>query len=426
MFSSLSYYGGFLARLLEYQGKCLIKPYGINVPRGFVASTVEEAIDVSRKVEYPVIVKAQVHVTGRFKAGGIKVALNDKEAEEAAKYLLGASIKGFRVDKILVEEKLNIKHEFYIGVVINDSYRVRAQTLIFSVEGGVDIEEIASRNPEKVVSIVIDPLSGIDIKHIKEKLLSLQVNDSLADAISNIAFKLFKFSKDYDATVAEINPLVLTRSGELVAADCRVTIDDNSLYRHPDIKAPRDIGRDFTEIEKRIWSFEEKDPRGTGYFIQLVQDTRGCVGFHGLGGGGAMLAADALIKKGVKIANYADTSGDPPASKVYRVIKTILAQPGIIGYVLMGAGLASQEQWHHGHAIVKALNEMLKDKPGFPVVILIAGNKEVETHEIIRKGLKNLPIRVEIYGRDYIYETDFITDRVKELVNTYLKEVNNS
>jgi succinyl-CoA synthetase beta subunit len=228
------------------------------------------------------------------------------------------------------------------------------------------------------------------------------------------------YLKDYDATVAEINPLVLTRSGELVAADCRVTIDDNSLYRHPDVKAPRDIGREFTEIEKRIWSFEEKDPRGTGYFIQLVQDTRGCVGFHGIGGGGAMLAADALLKRNVKIANYADTSGDPPASKVYRVVKTILSQPGIVGYVLIGSTLASQEQWHHAHAIVKALNEMLKDKPGFPVVILLAGNKEAEAHEIIRRGLKNLPVRMEIYGRDYIYETDFIADRVKELVNSYL------
>lgn len=409
-----------MARLLEYQGKCLLKLYGLKVPNGFIASTLEEVCEVSRKVSYPAMVKAQVHATGRLKAGGIKTASNTMEVEDAARSLLGSSIRGFKVDKVLIEEKLDIMHEFYLGIIVNDSYRVRAQTLIFSVEGGVDIEEVASRSPEKIRSVAINPLSGFDVEDFKRELSTLQISSSIANMISDAAYRLFKLSKDYDATVAEINPLVLTRSGELVAADCRVTIDDNSLYRHPDVKAPRDIGRDFTEIEKRIWSFEEKDPRGTGYFIQLVQDTRGCVGFHGIGGGGAMLAADALLKRNVKIANYADTSGDPPASKVYRVVKTILSQPGIVGYVLIGSTLASQEQWHHAHAIVKALNEMLKDKPGFPVVILLAGNKEAEAHEIIRRGLKNLPVRMEIYGRDYIYETDFIADRVKELVNSYL------
>jgi len=147
----------------------------------------------------------------------------------------------------------------------------------------------------------------------------------------------------------------------------------------------------------------------------------GYVGFHGIGGGGAMLGASALIARGLKIANYADTSGDPPASKVYRVIKAILSQP-IDGYILMGACLANQEQWHHAHGIVKILKEELEDRPGFPVLLLIAGNKERETHEILRNGLKDLPIRWEIYGRDYIYQTEFIADRFKVLLDEYLQE----
>ncbi|MEM2305811.1 MAG: ATP-grasp domain-containing protein, partial [Candidatus Methanomethylicia archaeon] len=365
-----------MARLLEYQGKHLLKMYGVKIPNGFVASTFEEASEISRKVKYPAMVKAQIHITGRFKAGGIKIASSSLEVEEAARSLLESRIMGFKINKILIEEKLNVKHEFYLGIIINDSYRVRAQTLIFSIEGGIDIEEVASRSPERIRSIIINPLNGFDINNVKKELSTLQLSSNIVNMICDTAYKLFKLSKDYDVTIAEINPLILTSNDELIAADCRITIDDNSIHRHPEIKAPRDIGREFTEIERRIWNLEEKDPRGTGYFIQLTQDTKGCVGFHGLGGGGAMLAADALLERGIKIANYADTSGDPPASKVYRVIKTILSQPGIIGYVLMGAGLASQEQWHHGHAIVKALNEMLKDKPGFPVVILLAGNKE--------------------------------------------------
>ena len=134
-----------------------------------------------------------------------------------------------------------------------------------------------------------------------------------------------------------------------------------------------------------------------------------------------MLGASALIARGLRIANYADTSGDPVASKIYRVIKCIFSQP-IDGYVLMGSCLANQEQWHHAHAIVKALKEEAKTKPGFPVVLLLAGNKEKETHETLRNGLKDLPLRWELHGRDRIYDTDFIADRVQELVAAYQKE----
>ena len=134
-----------------------------------------------------------------------------------------------------------------------------------------------------------------------------------------------------------------------------------------------------------------------------------------------MLGASAFVARGFKIANYADTSGDPPASKIYSVIRCILEQP-VDGYVLMGACLANQELWHHSHALVKAFKEEAKKRPGFPVIMLIGGNKEKETHEIIRDGFKNLPLRWEIYGREYIYNTDFIANRVEALVKEYQEE----
>jgi succinyl-CoA synthetase beta subunit len=185
--------------------------------------------------------------------------------------------------------------------------------------------------------------------------------------------------------------------------------------------------REPTELEMLAWAIEESDYRGTGYFTQMVpviKQEDGYVGFHGIGGGGAMLGASALITRGVKIADYADTSGDPPASKVYKVIKTIFSQP-INGYVMMGSCLANQEQWHHGHAIVKALQEELKDRPGFPVLLLVAGNKEKRTHEIIKEGLKDVPARWELYGREYIYQTNFIADRFKEMLAEYMKNKKN-
>jgi succinyl-CoA synthetase beta subunit len=137
-----------------------------------------------------------------------------------------------------------------------------------------------------------------------------------------------------------------------------------------------------------------------------------------------MLGAAALISRGMKIANYADTSGDPPASKVYKVIKAIFSQP-ISAYVLTGACLANQEQWYHAFAIVKALKEELKNRHGFPVVILLAGNKEAETMEILKKGLKDLDVRIEFYGRDYIYNSDYIGQRAEKLIAAYLEEKKN-
>jgi succinyl-CoA synthetase beta subunit len=152
----------------------------------------------------------------------------------------------------------------------------------------------------------------------------------------------------------------------------------------------------------------------------MVNDIKeeGYLGFQGVGGGGAMLGASALIERGYKLANYADTSGDPTASKIYRVMKCVFSQP-IDGYVLMGSCLANQEQWHHGHAIVKALKEVAVERPGFPCVLLIAGNKEEETFKIIEDGLKGVNIRYELYGRKYIYDTDHMADRVEALIKEY-------
>jgi len=411
-----------MARIYEYQGKQLLKSVGVPIPRGEVVSTPREAKKVAREIGRAVAIKSQVWATGRFKAGGIQFAETPDEAERVTEKLLGSKIKDLSVEKVLVEERLDVDKEFYIGVIVDNSYKVKAPVLVFCTEGGVDVEEVASRNPERVAKMVVDYLKGVEISDARSLLSKVNLD---SDEISRAVCGLYETFKRYDARIAEINPLVLTKNGRIYAADCRITLDDNSIFRHPEfgIKVPRDMEREPTELEELAWMIEEGDFRGTGYFAQMVPtiEEEGYIGFHGIGGGGAMLGASALINRGLKIADYADTSGDPPASKVYRVIKAILSQP-IDGYILMGACLANQEQWHHAHGIVKILKEELKDRPGFPVLLLIAGNKERETHEIIKQGLKDLPIRWELYGRDYIYQTDFIADRFKELLDEYLKE----
>jgi len=411
-------------KLYEYQGKKLLKAQGIPVPESDVASTPQEACAIAAKLSRPVAIKSQIGVTGRFKAGGIKFADNINEVERVATELLGKTIKGFKVNKVLVEEKLSVDKEFYLSVIVDDSYKVKKPVIMFSTEGGVEIEEIAAKFPEKIVSINVDLLKKLVVKDVKKLLSKLKIPAHLLESLSQIIYRAYQVFRKYDARSLEINPLVLTKDEKVYAADCRIVIDEASVFKHPElgILYPRDIGRVPTELEQIAWKVEEKDYRGIGYFIQMAKNFKpgeGYIGFQGIGGGGAMLGADALMRHGLKLANYADTSGNPPASKVYRVVKLIFSQPNIDGYVLMGPVIANQEQWHHAHALVKVLREELKNRPKFPVVLLIAGNKEVESEEILREGLKGLPAQIEVYGRDYVYNTDYIAERMKKLIYEY-------
>lgn len=415
-----------MPKLLEYQGKSLLRKQGMLVPEGDVATTPGEVRKIAEKLSKPVVIKSQIEATGRSKAGGIKFADNADEAEKIASELLGKEIKGLKVEKVLVEEKLAIDREFYAGLIVNDSYKVKGPVLMFSTQGGVDIEEVAAKSPEKVVSMNVDILDGLAVNDARELVSKLNVAAPLVDLLSQVVYGLYEVAKNCSARSAEINPLVLTKDGKIYPADCRVVIDEASVFMYPEleIEYPREIGRAPTELERLAWKVEEKDYRGIGYFVQMAKDFNpgeGYVGFHGIGGGGAMLGADALMRHGLKLANYADTSGNPTASKVYRIVKLIFSQPNIDGYILMGPVVANQEQWHHAHALVRALREELKNRPNFPVIILIAGNKEAESLEILSEGLKGLPARIEIYGRDYVYNVDYIADRMKKLVEEYRK-----
>jgi succinyl-CoA synthetase beta subunit len=416
-----------LARIFEYQGKALLKKAGVKVPEGDVAASPEEAREIAQRIGKPVAIKAQVWTTGRMKAGGVQFAGDPEEAWQKAKAIMGMKIKGLTVKKVLVEERLSLAQEYYAGIVINPAMEVKAPVLIFCTEGGTGVEEVAVRNPERVLRLTLDPLKDLEPSALETLLEKMGIPEKLGGKIQQAMMGLYRVFKEQDASSAEMNPFVLTKEGEIFAADCHINLDDGSVFRHPEfgIKVPRDMDREPTELEQLAWDhIEEGDYRGTGYFAQMLTEfEKGqiYIGFHGIGGGGAMLGAAALIQRGMKIANYADTSGDPPASKVYKVIKAIFSQP-ISAYVLTGACLANQEQWYHAFALVKALREELQGRTGFPVIILLAGNKESESIEIIRNGLKDLDIRLEIYGRDYIYNSDYIGERAEKLIAEYLAD----
>lgn len=412
-----------MARLHEYQGKDLLREMGVRIPRGGVARTPQEAQHIAAQLDGPVAIKAQIWATGRFKAGGIQFASDAGEAERVASELLGAHIKGFDVEAVLVEERLEITRELYAGIIVDDSHRVRAPVLLLSTEGGIDIEEVARDSPQRIARLTVDVRRGVRTYDAYNLALSLGLSGQVLSEVGRAICGLYSAFRRYDARSAEINPLVLLADGKVCAADCRISIDDASVMRHPElgISFPRESDRPPTVLERLGWQIEADDYRGVSFFAQMVPEdqAQGCIGYHAISGGAALLAADALTRHGLKLANFAETSGNPPASKVYRCAKIILSQPGIEGYCLIGAVIANQDQRHHARGLVKAFKEDLASRPGFPAVVLLAGNKEEEALRILEEGLGDLPLQLELYGREHIHRLDMIAERMKALLQEY-------
>jgi succinyl-CoA synthetase beta subunit len=404
-----------VSRLYEFQGKKLLREAGIRVPEGEVVSTPEEAREVAERLGRPVVLKIQVWVTGRAGLGGIDFAESPREAEEKARKLLGKRIKNYVVEKILVEEKLTIRSEYFAGLVVDDAQK--CPLMIFSSVGGSGIEEIAQKHPEKVAHVPVDILKGLRDYEARNLLRRTGISGKLLLKISGILTKLYKVARQYDARSAEINPMVLTEDGEVYAADCHIAIDDYAVFRHPElgIEVAREFDRPPSELEKIAYHVEEKDHRGTFYFLQMTDEVPKedrYIGFNGAGGGGSMMSMDAVLNLGFQLANYCDTSGNPSASKVYRAAKIILSQPNIKGYFASGSGVASQEQYHSARGLVKAFYEEKLDVPG---VIRLGGNYEEKAIEILATYLKDIPSEVEGYGRDD--SPEFCARRMKELID---------
>jgi len=403
-----------VARLYEYQSKKLLKEGGIRIPKGGVASTPEEALMISQEIGQPVILKIQVWITGRAGVGGIQFAETPQEAEKIARQMLGMKVKNFTVEKILVEEKLKIKTEYFAGLVIDDAKK--SPLLIFSSVGGTGIEEIAKSHPEKISQASVDVLNGLKEYQARNLIRKAGFSGRLLVQLADVLTRLYRVAQSYDARSAEINPLVLTEDNLVYAADCHLVIDDYAVFRHPalGIEIAREFDRPPTDLEKIAYRAEEGDYRGTFYFFQMTEQItkqENYIGFHGAGGGGSMMSMDAVLDKGFKLANYCDTSGNPSASKVYRAAKIILSQPHLLGYFASGSGVASQEQFHSARGMVKAFNEEKMEIPG---VIRLGGNYEEKAIEILQSYLKDIPAKVEGYGRDD--SPEFCAQRLEELI----------
>ena len=382
-----------------------------------MARTPAEAVSIASELNSPVVIKMQAWTTGRAELGGIKFADTPEEAGDMASEILGMQVKNFTVDSVLVEKKLNIEQEFYAGIIIDD--KSGKPMMIFSSVGGTGIEEIAEEHPDKVARLSVDVRDGLRDYQARELLRRTGITGKLQMKIASLLVKLFNLAKEYETRAAEINPLVVTEDGILMAADCRITVDDSAVFRHPElgIEIARELDRPPSELDKIAWNVEKDDYRGTFYFIQMAQGfskEENYVGFHGAGGGGSMMSMDALNNKGFKIANFVDTSGNPPASKVYRAAKIILSQDNIVGYFGSGSGVASQEQFHSARGLVKAFRE---ENLSIPAVIRLGGNQEDRAVKILTEYTKDLPAPVEGYKKND--SADYCAERMKSLIESF-------
>lgn len=386
-----------MARLHEYQGKALLKQHGIAVPRGEIVRSADEARQAAARIDKPVILKVQAWITGRKAKGGVLVARTPDEAAAHAGNLLGMKFGNFPVTEILVEEMLNIRDEVFVSISVDDA--AQAPIMLLDCAGGSGIENRAA----SVARLEITAGGAVDAAAVRKVVSGSRINRSLHDPVTGAVVKLAQLARQYEARSLEINPLVTTGDGEIAAADCRMTIDDYAVFRHPElgIEIARELDHPPTKLEQIAYKVEEADHRGTFYFAQLPtegqQDSRQLIGFHGAGGGGSMMSMDAATSAGFMLANFCDTSGNPSAAKVYRAARIILAQPDLVGYFGSGSGVASQEQYHSAYGLAKAFIELKLD---IPAVIRLGGNSEDRAVEILQATAKLISAPIEGYKKD--------------------------
>lgn len=347
-------------KLHEYQSKLIFAKYGIPIPKGRVAATADEAGAIAEELGSRVVIKAQVLVGGRGKAGGIRLARTPEEAKEVATQILAMEIKGLPVRKVLVDEASSIEQEIYLGIT-NDRAE-RKPVMMASAAGGVDIEEVARTTPEKIIKVHIDPLLGLRDYQTRDLAAGIDLPRDHWRVFGQIAHGLWRAYTDNDATLAEINPLVITTDNKLIALDGKIVLDDNALFRHPDLAELRDLdAEEKSEIEARKYGLS---------FIKLD----GTIGCMVNGAGLAMTTMDIIKLFGGEPANFLDIGGGASSDKVAAALRIILTDPNVRAVLLnVFGGITRCDEVARG--ILDALEEV---KPTVPMVVRLVGTNAAE------------------------------------------------
>ena len=349
----------------EYQAAEILAKHGIPVNPGKVATTPEEARTIAAELGGVVVVKAQVHTGGRGKAGGVKVVKNRDEAFDAAKAILGMDIKGHRVNKVLVAAGADIKKEVYVSAVMNRP--ARKIMIMASAEGGVEIEQVAEENPDAIITRDADPLVGLRGFQAKEVAFDLDLDPSLVTGFASIAEKLYEIFMEEDATLVEINPLIIDGNGKWQALDAKMSFDDNAMYRQPAIEHMRDMAEENPT---------EMDAKSSGISFVKLDGTIGCIVN---GAGLSMATLDAVQLAGGSPANFLDVGGGANEEQVTKAFNLVLADPNVKAILINIFGGITR-----GDVVARGILAALKNVGvTVPLVVRLSGTNAEEGKQLL-------------------------------------------
>ncbi len=359
-----------MMRLHEYQAKGVFADAGIPVPDSRLASSVDEVVAAVEEIGFPAAIKAQVHVGGRGKAGGIKIATSEEETREYADEILGMDLKGYTVDRVLVEAGVDFEDELYLGVTM-DRGEGRPVAMV-SEKGGVNIEEVAAEEPDAIAREHVDPAFGMHPYQARKAVYDAGIDRDIARQVSSILTTLYDLWEDKDASDAEINPLMVTSDREVIAADAVLNVDDDALFRHPDLAEMEDeAAGDELEAKANEYGFD---------YVRLS----GNVGIIGNGAGLVMTTLDLVDYYGGEPANFLDIGGGAKAERVTNALDMVFSDPNVDSVVFNIFGGITR-----GDEVAKGINEALEafDEIPKPVVVRLAGTNAKEGMEILNTEL---------------------------------------
>lgn len=362
-------------KIHEYQAKSLFRAYSIPVPDGFMAEDTKSAMDAVEKLGFPCVIKAQVHAGGRGKAGGVKLAENKNEAENHINSILGMNLvskqtgpEGQLVRKILIEQGLTIVNELYLAIIIDREKEM--PVIIASTEGGMEIEEVAEKSPELIHKAYVHPVTGMSAFHARELSFRLGLNKTQQKDFTKLLFNLYKLFIEKDGSLVEINPLIITDTDEVIALDGKINVDDNGIYRNPDVAEMRDIyEEDPLEVEASKFDLN---------YIKLD----GNIGCMVNGAGLAMATMDIIKFYGGEPANFLDVGGGTSEERVKEAFNILLSDPNVKAvFVNIFGGIVRTDLVANG--IVNALRGI---EFKIPIVIRLVGTNEEEGRKIIEES----------------------------------------
>ncbi len=357
-------------KLFEYEAKNILKRYGITIPKGKVARNPSEAACVAKEIAKPVFLKSQILVAGRGKAGGILLANSSPEARKIAEKLIDIKIKDILVSTLLVEEKIDIAKELYVSLAVDR--QAKSFVVLASATGGVDIEGLALFSPDKIVRHWIDPISGLNERDAMKIAACLGLSKDKASKVAQTIMTLYQVAIECDAELVEINPFVMNLSGEFVAADAKMIIDDNAIFRHPEF-----VDRSFHREEDTP---REAEARRLGFAAYV--DLDGDIGIIGNGAGLLMATLDLVQICGGKAANFLDIGGGARVEVVKDAMMFVISKPEVKGVLINILGGITRCDFI-AQGIVEGLRASAVQKP---IAVRMMGTKEKEGEDILRQA----------------------------------------